>query len=167
MPQDKLFHAWVPLAQSFGFLYQSCRALMRGVEVNLVAGRAADRRRENCQSPVEIPRATQRAGGNQYRLAFPERRDQNRKISVLRQELQKQTVTIRPQQRNGRPQRCDRGRQRSEYGPRAERCVRHVDKTFHERRDPRSPAAPCSTRAQYQTHADASTPAVAALSPWL
>jgi hypothetical protein len=64
VPQDELAYAGIQLSQSFGFLYQPGRALVRGVEIDLIAGCAADRGREDRQSPVKIAGATKSARCN-------------------------------------------------------------------------------------------------------
>jgi len=54
MPKDELTYAWIPLSQSFGFLHEPSGALVRGVEIDLIAGRATDCGGENRQSPIKI-----------------------------------------------------------------------------------------------------------------
>ena len=58
---------------------------MRGVKIDLIARGAADSCRENRETPIKITGAAKCARGNQYGFAFPERGDQDREISVLRQ----------------------------------------------------------------------------------
>jgi len=118
---------------------------MRSVEVDLIACGAADCRRENRQPPVEIAGPAKCSGGNQHSFAFPERGDQNREVSVLRQQSHEQTIATKAE-----PSRDH---------------FMHADMNSHGHPDYGSLHARRATRDRYQTRAAGSTRAIAALVP--
>jgi len=73
-------------------------AFVGRVKVDLVAGRAPNGRGDDRQAPIEISGPTQRSRCEQNSLALPERREQDRKIAILRQETDRKIWIDRDQQ---------------------------------------------------------------------